>query len=153
MQHYFCIKFLLIISVVLVFCGCNRNNHLGTALVKGTITVDGQPVEMIEVIFSPVSGDGLPAYGQTDQHGNYSLTTAGTTIGSGAVPGEFIPTFKKVLLEHDPRFFGKEDVIPPLPKVTYLIPKKYAQKETTDILPVTVLKKKTNIFDFNLSSK
>ncbi|MDR2408789.1 MAG: hypothetical protein LBE13_11860 [Bacteroidales bacterium] len=110
-------------------------------------------MEGIEVIFSPATGDGLPAYGQTDQNGNYSLTTAGTTIGSGAVPGEFIPTFKKVLLEHDPRFFGKEDVIPPPPKVTHLIPKKYSQKETTDISSVTVLKRKTNIFDFNLSSK
>jgi hypothetical protein len=155
MKHYPYrnIKYLFIILVVLVFCGCNRNNHLGTMIVKGTVKVDGQAMEGIEVIFSPASGDGLPAYGQTDENGNYSLTTAGTKIGSGAVPGEFIPTFTKVSLEHDPRFFGKEDVIPPPPKVTYLIPKKYSQKETTDILPITVLKKKINIFDFELSSK
>jgi hypothetical protein len=153
MQHYIHIKYLFLIFVVLVFCACNHDNHLGTVIVRGTVKVDNQPMEGIEVIFSPATGDGLPAYGQTDQNGNYSLTTAGTTIGSGAVPGEFIPTFKKVLLEHDPRFFGKEDVIPPPPKVTHLIPKKYSQKETTDISSVTVLKRKTNIFDFNLSSK
>ncbi|MDR0610096.1 MAG: Ig-like domain-containing protein, partial [Planctomycetaceae bacterium] len=83
MQHYIYIKYLIFISLVLVFCACNRDNHLGTAVVRGTVKVNNQPVEGIEVIFSPVSGNGLPAYGQTDPNGNYFLTTAGTTIGSG----------------------------------------------------------------------
>jgi hypothetical protein len=152
MPHYY-IKYLFIIIFVPIFCGCNNNNHLGTVIVKGTVKVDSQPVEGIEIIFSPASGDGLPAYGQTDIKGNYSLTTAGAEIGTGTVPGEFVPTFTKIVTEHDPRFFGKEDVIPPPPKIIHLIPKKYAKKETTDISSVTVVKKKTNIFDFDLSSK
>jgi hypothetical protein len=146
-------KFLLIVSIVFVFFGCTNSNHLGTVLVNGTVKVDGQAVEGIEIVFSPASGDGLPAYGQTDKDGKYSLTTAGTQIGAGAVPGEFIPTFTKISAEHDPRFIGKEDVIPPPPKITYLIPKKYSQKNTTDIHSVTVTKGKNNVFSFELSSK
>jgi hypothetical protein len=146
-------KFLLIVSLVFVFFGCNNSNHLGTVLVNGTVQVDGQAVEGIEVVFSPASGDGLPAYGQTDKDGRYSLTTAGTEIGAGAVPGEFVPVFTKVSAEHDPRFIGKEDVIPPPPKITHLIPERYSSKTTTDIPAVVVAKGKSNVFNFELSSK
>ncbi|MDR1959287.1 MAG: hypothetical protein LBQ54_09655 [Planctomycetaceae bacterium] len=143
----------VILVFPIIFNGCNRSNHLGTVVVKGTVKVDGLPTEGIEVIFHPASGDGLPAYGQTDGNGNYFLSTAGTKVGSGAVPGEFIPTFNKVTLEHDPRFANREDLIPPPPKVTHHIPKKYSQKRTTDMTPVTVTRNKKNVFDFDLSSK
>ncbi|MDR1383499.1 MAG: hypothetical protein LBJ67_06605 [Planctomycetaceae bacterium] len=152
MQYFMKYLFVFIVLSV-ILSGCHRENHLGTAIVKGNVKVDGQPAEGIDVIFVPVSADGLAAYGQTDVNGDYLLTTAGTNIGDGAVPGEFIPTFTKVSLEYDQRFVGRLDVVPPPPKVTHLIPEKYSLKEKTDIPHVTVVRGKKNSFDFELSSK
>jgi hypothetical protein len=152
MRHFIKILFISFIFP-LTFSGCHQSNHLGTVVVKGTVKVDGQAVEGINVIFVPMSNNGLAAYGQTNTNGNYTLTTAGTNIGEGAVPGEFIPTFTKVSLEYDQRFVGRLDVVPPPPKVTHLIPEKYSLKEKTNITPVTVIKGKKNIFDFELFSQ
>ncbi|MDR1491477.1 MAG: hypothetical protein LBT05_01955 [Planctomycetaceae bacterium] len=153
MMQYFIKYLFLSIAFSAILIGCHRGNHLGTVIVQGNVKVDGTPAEGIDVIFVPVFAGGFAAYGQTDANGNYTLTTAGTNVGDGAVPGEFIPTFTKVSLEYDQRFVGRLDVVPPPPKVTHLIPEKYSLKEKTDIPHVVVAKGKKNRFDFELSSK
>jgi hypothetical protein len=56
--------------------------------VSGTVTMDGQPAEAIQVDFQPVAGDVGGAMGVTDAQGNYTLYYPGEK--TGAPPGEYI---------------------------------------------------------------
>jgi len=136
---------LVIVTSLSVFQGCSRN-PLGTVKVSGTVTLDGAPIEGVTVTFYPVNGN-RECYGFTDAQGQFVVTIPGTAIGSGAIPGEYIVAFTK---EIDPMDEFRKNWIPPadeqlaaqefrkqiqrLPPVISLLPKKYADKTTTDCL-------------------
>lgn len=77
---------LSILSLNLSGCGATSDQpELG--LVTGTVTLDGQPLNGIEVVFHP--DNGRPARGKTDPDGKYELTyirqTLGTKLGHNRV--------------------------------------------------------------------
>ncbi|MHC2071005.1 hypothetical protein ACYFX5_26330 [Bremerella sp. T1] len=57
---------LLLFSVV----GCSSGT---TGVVTGVVTIDGEPADGIEVMFSPVGHDGAPAMGFTRDGGKFQL--------------------------------------------------------------------------------
>ncbi|MBI1346004.1 hypothetical protein GC163_06920 [bacterium] len=77
---------LSMLTFLLPGCGSGSDQpELG--LVTGTITMDGEPLQGIAVVFQP--DNGRPAYGKTDSTGKYELTyirnTRGTKVGHNRV--------------------------------------------------------------------
>ncbi|HEV7282141.1 MAG TPA: carboxypeptidase-like regulatory domain-containing protein [Pirellulaceae bacterium] len=72
------------ISAVLLATTVGCGPTLGS--VSGTVTMDGQPVEGVQLDFEPVEG-GAGATGFTDEQGNYGLMFPGRQ--EGAPPGEY----------------------------------------------------------------
>ncbi|MBI1247312.1 hypothetical protein GC197_05635 [bacterium] len=75
------------------------------------------------------------AFGRTDDQGRYTMQTG--TGKSGVAPGEYDVTIVKIefsggeaLSEDDPNYNGATNTES---KPTYLVPKKYAEKQTTDL--------------------
>src|SRR5262249_49616243 len=73
---------MLALSFVLFGSGCSK-----LVKVKGTVTLDGEPVEGATVLFEPLDGAGLPANAQTDENGVFELGTH--TRMDGAYRGEY----------------------------------------------------------------
>jgi hypothetical protein len=146
--------FLVVITGLLILPGCAKNS-LGTIKVSGTVTLDGKPADGVAVAFYPKAEGGRECFGITDAQGRFVLTVSGAEVGSGAVPGEYIPGFFK---EQSPtRGMSEEEVRKKfprgLPEPIDLLPTKYADRTKTDIAPVKVEKGKKNDFAFDLLSK
>jgi hypothetical protein len=75
------------VASVLVFCGCGRSGP-DLAPVSGRVTLNGQPVENIKVMFHP-DGAKSPSLGRTDKDGEYLLRykrgVEGGTVGWNVV--------------------------------------------------------------------
>jgi hypothetical protein len=82
-----CFKLILICPFI---TGCGSDSDL--ARVKGTVTLNGQPLEGAIVEFQPTTADGSPSSGQTDSKGRYELMYTFDT--PGAIPGEHIVTIR-----------------------------------------------------------
>jgi hypothetical protein len=60
------------VGLLVAAAGCGQAGpELGS--VKGTITLDGKPLEGAEISFQPDSATGSPALGETDAEGRYEL--------------------------------------------------------------------------------
>lgn len=66
-----------------MLAGCGGSGQLETALVQGTVKLDGKPLTQGMVIFSPLKGRGASGAIQSD--GTFSLTTYQS--GDGALVG------------------------------------------------------------------
>jgi hypothetical protein len=97
----------LLASAGVVGCGSSP-----TVKVTGTVTVNGQPAENVEVQFFPKGG--RPASGVTNSEGKYELSTF--KPGDGAMPGESLVT----LGEYYPP--GKP---PPMPRGNEPLPSRF----------------------------
>ena len=151
--------------LLISLCGCGADNPYGAVAVKGTVTVDGKPMDGITISFNPVSGDGMNAGGMTDKQGKFVLTTGGAPFGTGAVPGEYNVTFAKVsnsgseqpqqsVDEYNAQIAaGGRRSSGPMSRVIHHIPEKYSKSTTSDIKPVLVELKGKNTFDFELTTK
>jgi hypothetical protein len=73
----------MVLAAVAIGCGQSP-----TVKVSGTVTLNGQPAENIEVTFLPVGG--RYATGVTDAQGRFELSTF--KPGDGVMPGEQIVT-------------------------------------------------------------
>ena len=138
---------------VVFLSGCGEHTKLDVTAVWGSVTVDGQPVEGINIIFHPSDGGEIVAFGSTDAKGRYTLSSPSAPPGSGALSGEYVPTFSKTETEQPPSTFSTEEAAAFEGKVTHLIPAKYENTKTCGIASVKVEKGKTNVFDFDLSTK
>ena len=67
-------------------CGCGSNLPK-TVKVNGKVTLDGEPLQGASVQFMPQEASGHPAFGTTDEGGNFKLTTFSTN--DGALPGQY----------------------------------------------------------------
>ncbi|MEN6496142.1 MAG: carboxypeptidase-like regulatory domain-containing protein [Thermoguttaceae bacterium] len=114
--------------------GCRKNTVPETLPVKGTVKLDGKPVEGADVAFYPKSG-GRPAMGRTDANGSYTLSTFGNQ--DGAVPGEHSVVISKVSVRRTaaPTGGGELEGMQFAPSISpeaekarteYLIPEKYS---------------------------
>jgi hypothetical protein len=152
--HYFT----LLSFVLILFVGC-KSNPLGVVPVNGTVLLDGQPIECVQVTFSSLSGNGVTAIGTTDAQGHFVLTTTGAEFGTEAIPGKYTPTFSKtVYINPDENKVPNENYLSEEPSnvrpvAVEMILEKYAQSNTSGIEPVTVQKNDKNIFNFELKSK
>ncbi|MFL5241017.1 MAG: hypothetical protein ACJ8FY_02830 [Gemmataceae bacterium] len=75
---------LLFLVAIWTTVGCGKGN---LTKVEGIVTLDGKPMPGATVSFVPVSKDGKPAFGRTDNDGTFRLTTFRTD--DGAMPGEY----------------------------------------------------------------
>jgi hypothetical protein len=87
----------VIVPVVASLLGCG-GSKVPVAEVEGTVKVNGQPVEKIQVEFWPV-GTGVRSIGMTDAAGRFKLTT-----DDGKRQGAAVGTHKVVL--HDVGIFA-----------------------------------------------
>jgi hypothetical protein len=80
MNHFRTISATILLGLgLLAFTGCGGDSvQLGE--VKGTVTVDGQPVEGLEVRFNPEEGGTSLGYTQAD--GSYELSFPGGAKGA-----------------------------------------------------------------------
>ena len=143
--------FLLLLPLVVFLSGCGERAKLDVTAVRGTVTVDGQPMEGINIIFHPSGGGEIAAFGLTDAKGKYTLSSPSAPVGSGAIAGEYVPTFSKTETEQPLASHSSDE--PFEGKVTHLIPEKYGNPKTCGMSPVKVEQGKTNVFDFDLSTK
>jgi hypothetical protein len=85
-------RFVLPLLVAVTGCTAGEPSLPELTPVEGKLLLDGQPLPYAKVMFNPVAG-GLPANsagtGQTDEKGQFTLTTAGKP---GAVPGDHVVT-------------------------------------------------------------
>lgn len=78
LQHLF---FLL---VLLSIVGCAEKRDLVS--VTGTVTMDGKPLQSVNVEFWPEATLGMRSFGKTDENGNFELETDDRKF-KGAAPG------------------------------------------------------------------
>jgi hypothetical protein len=131
--------------------GCSgKGDRPELGLVTGTITMDGQPLSGIAVVFTP--DDGRPARGKTDSEGKYELTYVGHTQGAkiGHHRVEIAPSEEG---EEDAEETGDTENTGAAKKPgkagKVRIPARYNVKSTleADVEPGA------NVFDFQLDSK
>lgn len=136
---------------------CSPKNALDTIIVTGVVQIDGKPMNGVTVIFNPASGEGISAGGVTDKDGKYVLTSGANSIGSGALEGEFVPTFSKIEMEEREPTASPEEELRKYrgkpPKTFHIVPQKYSNVSTCGMDSVKVEKGKKNVFNFDLSIK
>jgi hypothetical protein len=74
----------------LLLAGCGSDD--GLASVRGTVTLNGQPLEGVIVQFQPTAEGGTSSAGRTDAKGRYKLMY--TFSKPGAMPGEHTVTIR-----------------------------------------------------------
>lgn len=150
-------KHVMIFCGIAVLCGlfitgCGETNPYDTVKVSGVVTVNGTPMEGVTVVFRPVAADGMIATGITDKDGKFVLTTGQAPTGSGAVPGEYHPTFSKMDVTDAIKAMTEEQRENlQNTEYVYFVPKKYADPTSSGVAPVTIAKGSTGPFSFDLS--
>jgi len=119
------LRHLILLAPLAVVCaGCSSGDYK-TAPVSGQVTLNGKPVENVEVMFQPVATDksfnpGPGSYGITDADGRYTLKLIGKET-KGAVVGKH-----KVRIDnHTPPGDPSDDRPVQRPKFAVTIPAKY----------------------------
>ena len=133
-----------------------KTNSYGAVYLEGTLTLDGIPMEKVNVNLIPRNENGSVAGGMTDKRGRFTVTTGPATVGTGAKPGEYDITFSKIEMESGvlPTEGGTQQAESRLPKKKYVIPQKYEDPATSGIEPIQVdTNKGKNKFKFDLTSE
>lgn len=132
---------LMWMAAVLCIAGCNN----GSAMVSGTVTLDGQPIAggprtNGTVTFYRDNGGGAPAVGFVDEDGHYLVKTGAT---AGMEPGNYLVAvaIKKITIPADPNA---------MPIATLLTPQKYTSAQKSGLK--AEVKPGSNTFDFELQS-
>ena len=143
------LTFVTLVTLFLFQVGCGPGGdqpELGT--VTGTITLDGQPLGGVAVVFQPDSG--RPARGMTDANGKYELTyirqTKGTKVGPNRV--EIAPSEEGEVEEAESGEEESQDAAAKPKSGKRAVPARYNVKSE---LKVDV-KSGANTFDFPLES-
>lgn len=129
---------LLVLLVILNGIGCGAKGP-EIAVVRGTVTLDGDPLPHAAVVFNPE--EGRPAGATTNENGEYVLNFAQGR--RGALPG----THRVIITTR--RAPWKDESGEIQPASVERLPAKYNTKST---LTFTVEPGETNIADFDLES-
>lgn len=139
---------MVVLAALVVGCsGGGGPKRPPTHAVKGTVTLDGQPLAGALVSFMPAAGQ-QPANGTTDATGAYSLTSF--TRGDGAMEGEY----RIVVTKFPPAAAGatEGEYVPPtgeLKPPQNELPARYAAPETSGF--TATVTRGGGTFDFALS--
>jgi hypothetical protein len=82
-SHLACRLASLLCAGLLLVSGCSDSLE---STISGTLTNDGQPVPLAQIVFHPIAGGPLP-YAVTSDDGSYNVITAAQT---GLEAGEYI---------------------------------------------------------------
>lgn len=127
----------IVVVAAFLVSGCERQRGPQVCLVRGRVFLDGAPLASATVGFSPLdASSGMPATGLTDATGAFLLTTVqGGRRNGGAVPGDYVVTIDKVIVEEtgaganrSPSRDG-DPGLPPPPSFRSLIPKDYGKRQ------------------------
>jgi hypothetical protein len=131
-------------STSLVGCG-GGGDAPETVAAKGTVTVDGKPMPGLSVAFMPASGK--LATGETDDQGNFTLTT--NEPGDGAVVGSYSVAISKIqeVTEAMPGMDGYKKPEPPP------FAAKYTDAKTSGLTATVDADPSKNDFKFDLPKK
>ena len=145
-----CVALVVISSMI----GCRGDDRVAT--VRGTVTLDGEPIGDASVTFMP-KGGGRPAFGITDAEGAYTLTTF--EDGDGAMIGHQLVTITAVDEEMNEKAAAAAEelgslveVMQPPPKQIWRAPQVYSESETSGLV-FEVKRGEVNQADFDLKSK
>ena len=78
---------LVLLSLLVLTVGCGGGDRPPIGEVSGTVTLNGEPVEGVQVMFEPVA-KGRSSSAMTDAQGHYVLDYIGDT--QGAIVGEHV---------------------------------------------------------------
>ena len=148
----------LFVSLLLIFTvsilGCS-DGKLKTEPVRGTVTLDGEPLADAAVSFVPKNpGEGAAGFGRTNEKGVYLLQTIAGNPDAGTLPGEYIvtiskyqsvPTGRKIMDSSTREWVDEVQSVLLFPGMAT-----YANSETTPFSATVV--KGRNRFDFELKS-
>lgn len=130
------------VSFVLAGCGGGSKDAPATVAAKGTITFKGNPVPRASVAFTPASGK--VAMGETDDQGNFTLTT--NEPGDGAVVGDYTVTLVPIP-DEVPDMFA-----PPAPANPDAspFPPRYGDPKSSGLKATVSSDPSKNVFTFDL---
>ena len=118
---------------------------------QGIIKVDDQPIKGVVVTFHPVDTTSIEkAFGETDENGNYKLTSTNGPPQGGALAGDYRVTVSWTETE---KFVIRRDAWGESKMPTYeeKLPKIYQNPETSEL--TATVKKGKNRIDFGVKSK
>ena len=124
---------------IVILSGCGGDPNVAT--VSGLVTLDGEPLDRVSVLFQPEKG-GRPSFGVTDEQGRYKLTYSRTQKGA-SVGSCIVKVTKLSDVGDDDGKAGKNE-----PVTTVKIPDRYSKEPIT----VTVLRMH-NTIDLDLTSE
>ena len=125
------------VTLLLAGAGCSGNSPVA---VRGTVTLDGNPVEGAIVLFMPEGGAGRQASGQTGADGGFQLTTF--TTNDGALRGKYKVVVQYTEAVEPPPGGNVKDVMQGLEKAQkakkvttpkYVIPARYSDPDKTEL--------------------
>jgi hypothetical protein len=127
--------FSLVLIAGLFVVGCGPEQPENDAFVTGTVTLDGEPVEDVSLIFQKADFS-YTAFGTTDEEGVYHLRDA---TADGCQPGEYIVTIEKTETEVEGEYlpedhpdYGKPGT-EPKETIIHLLPEKYSDPTTSGL--------------------
>lgn len=141
------------VCLIATVSGCGGKQEEGPEMgqVSGTIKYKGQPAKKATVVFHPDLGtdaNGLPASGETDDDGHYTLRTIkpgdGARLGKYKVTVELRGPDKPLPAGQTSTGMPGANTMPGDP----IIPQKYFQPHTTDL--AAEVKSGSNTHDFEL---
>ena len=146
-------NFCIALTALFLIAGCGeRRVYSPTEMVEGIVTLDGVPVEGVDVTFYPVdSSVGHTATGRTDANGRYTLSSITGAPGRGTTAGEYrVVVSLWVTRELDEPFFDRAQDMVISSVSEEMLPRVYTDDRTT---PLTVtVNSGNNVIDLELSS-
>lgn len=124
---------LLTIAMLPLLAGCGAGDNM--AYVEGIVTIDGEPVEGVEITFEPQAEGGSPSIGITGSSGHYEAMF--TAERKGAQIGKH--TVRIAATQYDEE--GNETVLAE-------IPPEYAEESTVEF----EVKPGNNTFDLDVET-
>lgn len=134
--------YFICLTVLMVGCGGSEHDRRPQAEFTGVVTLDGKPLEEGSIHFvSPQTGE--TAAVNLGSGGAYSLVFPAVDIGA---------EYQVLIRNTMPPEALDASNLPPIPKMTITLPKKYTDRMTSD-LKAKVEQGGKNTFDFNLNAK
>ena len=127
---------------MLLLVGCSGGGPDDRGEVRGTVSLDGQPIEKGSIVFEPTDGNSGPMSGATIQNGAYHVPAKkGPAVGANRIE---IRATKKTgrKVPARPPLTGEED------EIVQFIPARYNEESTL----IEEINPGENVIDFDLDS-